>query len=42
MTNPHLPVSIAELGEGIAHGTAGDADVLTIYANSAVMHLKAI
>jgi hypothetical protein len=42
MTNPHLDAGIAELGEAIAHGKAGHADVATKHANSAVMHLKEI
>jgi hypothetical protein len=42
MTNPHLDAGIGELGEAIAHGKAGHADVATKHANSAVMHLKEI
>ena len=42
MSNSHLDAGIAELGEAIAAGKAGDAGEAYKHANSAVMHLKKI
>ena len=42
MSNPHLDAGIADLGEAIANGKAGDASGAYEHAKSAVMHLKQI